>query len=446
MRSLQALLALFACAVLPLHAAGLDDLTWTTADGEVTITDCDDAASGELVIPDTIEGNPVTSIGGYAFYGCSSLTSITIPDSVTSIGERAFYGCSSLTGITFGENSKLASIGEWAFSQCTSLTSITFGENSQLTGIGDSAFRDCTSLTSITIPDRVTSIESWAFYDCRSLTSVTIGDSVTSIGGGTFVRCTSLTSITIPDRVTSIGGNAFRDCNSLTSITIPDSVTSIGGNAFFLCSSLTSINVGAGNLNYTDVNGVLFNKGKTVLLTYPEGKTGATYTIPDSVTSIGELAFYDCLSLTSITIPDGVTSIGERAFSNCTSLTSITFLGTAPTVGFFAFLGVADGATAYVYEQFVASFGTEGSTWVGFLTVASQRPFAITACGFVNTSTFFIEFEPAGAGYRVMSSPTLDFGNAVEVTPTLQPTSAGDNRFEFTTSGSRNFYRLEPAQ
>ena len=192
-------------------------------------------------------------------------------------------------------------------------------------------------------------------------------------------------------------------------------------------------------------------EGDAVTITGCDKKASGALIIPvtiegKTVTSIGSDAFGNCSSLTSITIPDSVTSIGEAAFAGCTSLRSITFIGTAPTVGANAFLGVADGATAYVYEQFVASFGTEGSTWVGFLTVASQRPFAITACGFVNATTFFIEFEPAGAGYRVMSSSTLDFGNAVEVTPTLQPTSASDNRFEFAASGSRNFYRLEPVQ
>ena len=106
-------------------------------------------------------------------------------------------------------------------------------------------------------------------------------------------------------------------------------------------------------------------------------------------------------------------------------------------------MNVPEGATAYVQEQVVASFAAEGSIWEG-LTVAIQR--AITACGFMNATTFFIEFEPAGAGYRVMSSPTLDFGNAAQVTPTLEPTSAEDNRFEFAVSGARNFYRIEPTE
>ena len=163
------------------------------------------------------------------------------------------------------------------------------------------------------------------------------------------------------------------------------------------------------------------------------------------MTSIGKEAFYYCTSLTSIAIPDSVTSIGDDAFRNCSSLTNITFLGTAPAVGVTPFFGVSEEAQALVQFEFAEGFGGFESTWEG-LTVASQRPFAITACGFVNATTFFIEFEPAGAGYRVMSSPTLDFGNAVEVAPTLEPTSTEDNRFEFAASGSRNFYRLEPTE
>jgi hypothetical protein len=162
MKLLPRHLALLLFASLPLYAADLSDLTWTTTNGEVTITDCDEAATGELIIPDTIEGNPVTSIGNSAFLGCSSLTSITIGSSVTSIGEAAFYNCAILT--------------------------------------------------SITIPDSVTSIGGGAFYNCRSLTSITIGDSVTSIGPVAFYDCIGLARITIPDSVTNIGSSAFFGC------------------------------------------------------------------------------------------------------------------------------------------------------------------------------------------------------------------------------------------
>ena len=181
----------------------------------------------------------VTSIGDYAFRGCSSLTSITLPDSVTSIGDCAFVFCVGLSSITLPDS---------------------------VTSIGDSAFKNCSSLTSITIPDRVTSIEPYAFDNCSSLTSITIPNSITSIGASAFYNCRSLTSITIPDRVTSIESRAFTGCSSLTSITIPDSVTSIGYATFAGCSSLTSI------------------------------------TIPDSVTSIGESAFSNCSSLQTISL------------------------------------------------------------------------------------------------------------------------------------------------
>ena len=214
MKPLQALLALFAFAFLPLHAADLSDLTYTTTDGEVTITSCNGAATGVLVIPNSIGGKPVTSIGESAFFFCDSLTSVTIPDGVTSIGLGAFYGCSSLTSVTIPDS---------------------------VTSIGDFAFNNCSSLTSITIPDGITSIGREAFGGCTSLTSITIGNSVTSIGDAAFNGCTSLTSITIPDSVTSIGNDAFRECGSLASITIGNSVTSIGANAFLGCTSLTSI-------------------------------------------------------------------------------------------------------------------------------------------------------------------------------------------------------------
>ena len=242
------------------------------------------------MIPDS-----VTSIGSYAFSGCTSLESITIPDSVTSIGEYAFSGCTSLQ---YNEYDNAYYLGNAVHpylvlvkAKNTSISSCTISEQTRV--IYYSAFSFCFSLTSITIPDSVTSIGERAFYHCPGLTSVTIRNSVTSIGNSAFYNCTSLTNITIPDSVTSIGSYAFCCCTSLTSITIPDSVTSIENYAFYYCTSLTSI------------------------------------TIPNSVTSIGSAAFRECTSLTSITIPDSVTSIGEYAFYGCTKLTSVTFENTS---------------------------------------------------------------------------------------------------------------------
>ena len=173
MKSLSGFLALFLFAVLPLYAADLSDLTYTTTDGKVTVVDCDKAATGELIIPDTIEGNPVTSIGDSAFEGCDRLKSITIPDSVTGIGEGAFFNCSSLTSITIPDS--VTSIGTYAFFGCSSLRSITIPDSA--TSIGVRAFAVCRNLTSITIPEGVTSIGTYAFFGCSSLTAVTfLGD------------------------------------------------------------------------------------------------------------------------------------------------------------------------------------------------------------------------------------------------------------------------------
>ena len=275
------------------------NLTWTLdSEGVLTISGSGDMynyGSSDFSAPwdgsrsrvkSVVIADGVTSIGEYAFFYCESLTSVTIPDSVTSIGKYAFF--------------------------C------------------------CTSLTSVTIPDSVTSIGEYAFYYCKSLTSMTIPDSVTSISSSTFASCTSLTSVTIPNSVTSIGEYAFYDCKSLTSVTIPGSVTSIGLYAFASCTSLTGIWVAEGNSHYAnDASGVLFNKDKTTLVQCPGAF--AAYTIPDSVTSIGDNTFDHCTSLTSVTIPDSVTSIGDNTFDHCTSLTSVTIPDGVTSIGWRAF-------------------------------------------------------------------------------------------------------------
>jgi hypothetical protein len=356
-------------------------LSYEINNGTITITGGCPSSPGAVTIPETINPLPVTTIGGYAFDYCTSLTSITIPNSVTSIGSDAFRYCTSLTNVVLGNS--VTSIWYGAFEDCTSLTSITIPNS--VTSIEMWAFSGCTSLTSIavdsanptyssldgvlfnksqttliqcpggkagsySIPNSVTSIGRWAFDYCTSLTSITIPNSVTSIGGWAFSGCTSLTNITIPNGITNIEMSAFSGCASLTSIVIPNSVTSIGGNAFQGCTSLTSI------------------------------------VIPNSVTSIGEWqrlfevlwmwfeAFSGCTSLTAIevdpanpayssldgvlfdksqtaliqcpggkagsySIPNSVTSIGHRAFASCTSLSNVVIGNSVTYIGHGAFSG-----------------------------------------------------------------------------------------------------------
>ncbi|MDE5763683.1 MAG: leucine-rich repeat protein [Ruminococcus sp.] len=308
-----------------------ENLTYIKYSDYIEITDCDESAT-EIIIPSEIDGLPVTSIGDTAFFCCSGLTLVIIPDSVTNIGYYAFSSCSSLKSVTIPDS--VTSIGAYAFDYCSSLESIKIPES--VVNIDENAFCDTPWLEArqkenplvivnnilidgstcegdIVIPDIVTSIGDLAFDGCSGLTSVIIPESITSIGGGVFSDCSSLTSITIPDSVTSIGYGAFSDCSSLTSITIPDSVTSIGDSAFFECVGLTSVTIpdGVTNIGYN----AFFNcySLKSII-------------IPDSVTSIGDWAFSDCSGLESTTIPDSVTSIDRCAFCNCSNLESITIL------------------------------------------------------------------------------------------------------------------------
>ena len=341
----------------------------------------------------------VTSIGDAAFSGCSGLTSITIPDSVNSIGVGAFGDCSGLTSVTIGKS--VIGIGEWAFGECTSLTAImvdalnpsyrsldgvlfnksqstliqcpsvrsgSYEIPGSVTDIESYAFYLCIGLTGVEIPDSVNTIGSYAFYACSGLTSVTIPDSVTSIGecafsGCTglvnatignnvsainweaFGQCTSLTSVSLGSGVTNIETAAFSGCTSLTSVTIPNSVTSLGVLSFIGCTNLTDISVDALNSRFSSLDGVLLDRNQTTLILCPEGRLGS-YTIPGSVTSIGQYAFEMCTSLTNVTIPDSVDSIGNGAFARCISLIAVYFEGDAPE-----FLGqrAFKGTTATIY-------------------------------------------------------------------------------------------------
>ena len=337
---------------------------WST---EVTDEDLENAVEDEfgvkyskdwkrlLKAPESLSGKytirkGVKVIGNSAFWLCSSLTNINIPNGVTTIGEGAFVRCKSLTIINIPNS--VTTIGEGAFAWCKSLTSINIPNS--VTTIGERAFSGCESLTNINIPNSVTTIGEGAFSCCNSLTSINISNSVTTIGEGAFRGCESLTNINIPNSVTTIGEGAFKDCNSLISINIPNSVTIIENCAFEDCESLTSITIPSsvvtiignpfclwhGNL-YNESKAfiyedhVLFNRNKTTLIAYRAKET--SYTIPNSVTTIGEHAFSDCDSLTSINIPNSVTTIGEGAFISCNSLTSINIPNSVTTIGNGAF-------------------------------------------------------------------------------------------------------------
>ena len=233
--------------------------------------------------------DPFTDVYSSPFQYESAIKSIVIEDGVTSIGRLAFNSCYCLTSVTIGND---------------------------VTSIGYEAFEGCTGLTSVTIGNSVMSIGNSAFSLCYNLSNVTLGNNLLNIGDNAFAYCSSLTSIEIPNSVTRIGKYAFV-CTSLTSVEIPDSVTSIGVEAFWGCTRLTSITVDENNKNYySDEFGILYNKDKTELIQYPIGNTRTSFSIPDSVTSVGGGAFgyYEGLNLTIVEIPDSVTSIGEYAF------------------------------------------------------------------------------------------------------------------------------------
>jgi len=259
----------------------------------------------------------VTSIGNDAFFKCSGLTSVTIPNSVTRIGDDAFAYCSGLTSVTIPNS--VTRIGYRAFSSCSGLTSIKVesGNTSYDSRDNCNAIIETESNTliagcqSTTIPNSVTSIGGYAFRGCSGLTSVTIGNSVTSIGDFAFGGCSGLTSVTIPNSVTTIGAFAFQGCSGLTSVAIGSSVTRIRLRAFYGCNGLTSVTIPN---SVTSIGSEAF--------AYCSGLTSVT--IPNSVTSIGQSAFYGCNGLTSVTIPNSVTSIEKYAFSGCIGLTSVT--------------------------------------------------------------------------------------------------------------------------
>ena len=417
----------------------------------------------------------VTSIGGYAFYNCGALKSVTIPDSVTSIGGYAFNGCTGLTSVTIPNS--VTNIGGYAFNGCTGLTCVTIPDS--VTSIGGGAFFGCTGLTEIyynaksvegsssafngvgtssggiraVIGDSVELIPAYLFSGCTGLTSVTIGNSVTSIGGGAFSGCTGLSSVTIPDSVTSIGGSAFYGCAGLTSVTIPNSVTNIGRSAFEGCAGLTCVTIGNG---VTSIGGYAFSRctGLTEIIYnakaaadlgngpdafYSAGISsgGFRVLIGDGVEKIPGYLFSNCTGLTSVTIGNSVTSIGGYAFRGCSSLTSVTIPNSVTSIGSYAFDGCR-GLTEIYYnakavEEVFGSFSSAGTSSGGFRAVIGDSVELIPAYLFADCRGL----KSVTIGNSVTSIGGYAFYNCGALKSVTIPdsvTSIGYDAFSFCTS------------
>jgi len=375
-----------------------------------------------VTVPPTINGLQVVEIGAYAFDSAAALTSITIPDGVTSINTYAFQYCSSLASVRVGQGMK--SIGFGAFFECRNLTNVTLPDS--VTSFDTYAFRGCSSLaslvipsnltaiansvffeaglTNVSIPRSVTSIGSGAFHPCAKLqvitvdalnpvyssldgvllnkgqtlliqcpggkrgnysppqsvvsigessfsycgelTGVTLGTNLTAIPNQAFFSCRKLSDFTIPDRVTAIGTSVFAYCSGLTNVTLGKAVSSVGSRAFASCVQLQGFSVSPLNPNLSSVEGVLFNKSATRLLSYPGGKPGS-YTIPASVTNIAANAFESSSKLAGVVIPPSVKSIPDYAFAFCTNLTSVTIPRTVSSLGDRAFVACSGLASVY---------------------------------------------------------------------------------------------------
>ena len=396
---LLGVVTLMAMAIICIISAGAEtygDYTYRVlSDGTVEITKYNGSAA-VLEIPSAIGGKKVTVIGDEAFFNCTSLTSVTIPDNVTSIKSYAFWNCTSLTSVAIPDS--VISMGKNVFVETPLLknqaTSVKYAgkwvvgfddaETAEIrsgtTGISDHVFSYCKSLTTVTIPDSVTRIGKKIFQGCTSLASVNVSsknksytsvdgvlfskdkkdiiaypcmksgtkyvipEGVTNIAESAFGNCSFLTSVVIPDGVVKIGGNAFTSCTSLNDVNIPDSVTSIGRNAFTDTAILTNQKADAKYIDKwlvgcnTSLESLTIRDGTVgMAVSACSGTKLVSVAFPDSLRFIDAYAFHGCSYLASVIIPDGVKSIGNDAFSICNSLTSVIIPESVTSIGDTAF-------------------------------------------------------------------------------------------------------------
>jgi hypothetical protein len=359
--------------------------TFTINNGAITITGYT-GSGGALTIPGIIGGLPVTSIANEAFYCCTNLNNVTIPSSVTNIGHGAFASCSNLA--------------------------------------------------SVAIPDSVTSIGICAFWNCTGLTSVTLSTNITSLGASEFDSCTSLTSVIIPNGVLKIGGSAFHNCTSLTSVMIPASVNNIGIYAFDSETSLMAIMVDPQNFNYGSVDGVLLNKSQNTLIQFPGGKAGS-YTVPNSLTNIGNSAFDCCGSLTSVVIPTNIIRIGDWAFDSCSGLTSVTIPNSVINLGCYAFESCSSLTSVTILGNFIGIPYHAFEDCTSLINVTFGSAVAFPFSGYVDFYYGFTGCSNVTSIYAMGNAPGTFLWNLTNATviPTLYylPDPQGSGQLLYST-------------
>jgi len=305
-RRIMLVMGLWACSSIAI-AEQFGDFRYGVAGSNIQIYEYT-GLGGDVVIPEEIEGMPVTTIARYAFRNITSLTAVSIPTNVTAIFNNAFSGCTGLTTVSL--SATLDDLRDGAFTQCTGLTNITVSPDNPGLSSSNGILYNKTGTTLIQFPGGIGG-------------SITIVEGVTCIGYSAFLGSIALTNVLFPDTLTEIGTSAFSGCNGLVNVFIPAGVSNLASGAFANCAALTSIQVAESNTVYSSSNGILFDATQTTLVQYPAGLTGS-YTLPGIVTNIGHSAFSGCAGLTAVTLPDSIATIGPYAFPRCAGLTTVT--------------------------------------------------------------------------------------------------------------------------